>query len=75
MNSIDIRVLEIIETELEKKLDLSEDLFDNGLDSLGVLRLLAMIEEEFSIEIPDEELILENFQTPKNLMDLVNKYV
>lgn len=63
------------ETELETKLELSQDLFDNGLDSLGVLRLLAMLEDEFSIVIPDEELVLENFQTPKNLVDLVEKYV
>ena len=75
MDSITNRVLEIIETELETKLELSQDLFDNGLDSLGVLRLLAMLEDEFSIVIPDEELVLENFQTPKNLGDLVEKYV
>lgn len=74
MDSITNRVLEIIETELETKLELSQDLFDNGLDSLGVLRLLAMLEDEFSIVIPDEELVLENFQTPKNLVDLVEKY-
>ena len=41
MDSITNRVLEIIETELETKLELSQDLFDNGLDSLGVLRLLV----------------------------------
>ena len=75
MDSITNRVLEIIETELETKLELSQDLFDNGLDSLGVLRLLAMLEDEFSIVIPDEELVLENFQTPKILVDLVEKYV
>ena len=75
MNHIANRVLEIVETELETKLELSQDLFDNGLDSLGVLRLLAMLEDEFSIVIPDEELVLENFQTPKNLVDLVRKYV
>ena len=75
MDSITNRVLEIIETELETKLELSQDLFDNGLDSLGVLRLLAMLEDEFSIVIPDEELVRENFQTPKNLVDLVEKYV
>lgn len=75
MDSITNRVLEIIETELETKLELSQDLFDNGFDSLGVLRLLAMLEDEFSIVIPDEELVLENFQTPKNLVDLVEKYV
>lgn len=75
MDSITNRVLEIIETELETKLELSQDLFDNGLDSLGVLRLLAMLEDEFSIVIPDEELVLENFQTPKNLVDLVEKHV
>ena len=60
MNPIANRVLEIVETELETKLELSQDLFDNGLDSLGVLRLLAMLEDEFSIVIPDEELVLAN---------------
>lgn len=75
MNAIEQKVKEIVENELETVLDESQDLFDNGLDSLGVLRLLAMFEDEFSIVIPDEEIILENFQTLRNLADMVNKYV
>jgi len=41
-----------------------EPLLDGGLvDSVGVLRLAAFIEEHFDIQVEDEDLIPENFQT------------
>ncbi|MCC7130981.1 MAG: hypothetical protein B6D39_02360 [Anaerolineae bacterium UTCFX2] len=44
-------------------LDDAEDLFNAGiLDSLAILQLVAFIEENFKIKIPDEDVIFENFQ-------------
>ena len=41
------------------------------MDSLGVIRLAAFLENEFGIRIEDEELIAENFSTLRKLGDLL----
>jgi acyl carrier protein len=39
-----------------------DDLFDTGvLDSAGLLALLAWIEQEFELDIPDDHLLPDNF--------------
>ncbi len=41
-----------------------DSLIETGvIDSLGIVKLLAFLEETFSIRIPDDELIPENFET------------
>jgi acyl carrier protein len=45
-----------------------EALLENGvIDSLGVLDLVAFIEESFAISVLDEDLVPENFQTLERL--------
>ena len=40
----------------------SIDLFEGGyVDSVGLIELLAFIEDEFGIEVPDEELASDEF--------------
>lgn len=40
-----------------------EDLFSAGiLDSLAILQLVAFVEDNFKIKIPDEDVVFENFQ-------------
>jgi acyl carrier protein len=42
----------------------SDPLLESGvLDSLGVLDLVSFVEQEFSVQVADEELVPENFQT------------
>ena len=41
------------------------------LDSLGVIRLAAFLENDLGIRIEDEELIAENFETLRRLSDLI----
>jgi acyl carrier protein len=41
-----------------------EDLLDQGiLDSLGVMKLVIFLEKTFGIEVADEDIVPENFQT------------
>jgi acyl carrier protein len=41
-----------------------DNLIESGIiDSLGILRLLEYLESKFSINISDEELIPENFES------------
>ena len=51
-----------------------DDLLSTGIiDSLGILNLVAFIEERFDNSIPDEDVIYENFCSAKALADyLVN---
>lgn len=68
-------VLEKIKVILAEQFDVEEDSIktetdlqdDLGADSLDVVDLLMSIEDEFEIEIPDEEI--ENIRT---VADLVN---
>ena len=43
---------------------------DLGADSLDTVELVMAFEEEFELEIPDEEA--ENIQTVKNAVDYIN---
>ena len=44
----------------------------NGIvDSLGVLGLVSFVEEEYGIEVADEEVVPENFDSVRNLAKYV----
>ena len=49
-----------------------EDLLLSGLvDSIGVMRLVAFIEETFEIQVPPEDVTIESFST----VDAISSYV
>ena len=51
---------------------LSTQLVESGLvDSVGILLLVRFAEEEFGIRIEPDDLVLENFVTPKAIRDFV----
>ena len=57
------------------KLDEDEDLLSAGiLDSLAILQLVAYIEDQFGIKIPDEDVVFENFQSINALNAYLEKY-
>jgi acyl carrier protein len=41
------------------------------LDSLALLQLVAFVEEEFEVEIPDADVNRGNFETPRSIEALV----
>ena len=48
------------------------DIVGEGLvDSLGIFKLVAFVEETFKITIEPDEVLLENFQTPRALRNLI----
>jgi len=75
MKNINECVQKIVYQEIKQVISDDMNLFENGLDSLGILRVLTYIEEELGIEIPDEELMSENLDTIDKLVNIVNKYV
>jgi len=48
------------------------DLFEGGyVDSVGLAELLAFLEEEFSVAIPDEVLVSDEFTTIEGIARIV----
>ena len=74
MSSTEDRVRRIICEQLgvgEEEVTLPASLIDDlGADSLDTVELVMAFEEEFEIEIPDEEA--EGIQTVKNAVDYIN---
>ena len=58
--------LDIDEDSITTETKISEDL---GADSLDVVELLMAIEEEFGVQIPDEEI--ENFKTVGDVVEYI----
>lgn len=53
---------ELLGDSLEEEIRVEEDLLNSGLiDSLGLMRLIAFIEEEHSIKVPPQDMVIENF--------------
>lgn len=43
------------------------------IDSMGMFHLVAFIESEFSVEVPDEELVPENFGSIEDIARYVRR--
>jgi acyl carrier protein len=54
---------------------LNEDtpLLGNVIDSQGVIQLVSFVQQQFNIEIADEEVTTENLATLKTVVTLVDK--
>ena len=64
------QVIHFIKQELLNGAEVSEeqDLLLSGLmDSIGVMRLVTFIEEEVGIEVPAEDVTIENFTSMETL--------
>ena len=51
-----------------------EDFFDEGLDSMGVMTIISMLQSEFDIEIEPEDITADNFSNMEELAELLKKY-
>ena len=58
----------------DKSLNSDDSLLDKGIiDSTGILEIVAYIEEEFDIEVEDEELIPDNFDSVNKLAEYIRR--
>ncbi|HLB08244.1 MAG TPA: acyl carrier protein [Gemmatimonadaceae bacterium] len=63
---------ELVGEERALKVDASTRLIDSGLiDSMGLMQIIAFIEEQTGVRIPDEEVMPENFQTVDSMVRLI----
>ena len=76
MSSTEDRVIDIVVEQLGLERDKvqigSKFVDDLGADSLDTVELIMQLEEEFDIEIPDEEA--EKITTIQNAVDYINQH-
>lgn len=61
---------ELASEEIDGGLEATEDLLGSGiLDSLGMMNLIAFLEEEFACKVLPEEMVIENFMTVAHIND------
>lgn len=76
MNHIDA-LLKFVGAELVSRntvVQADDELLLSGLvDSLGVVRLIAHIEEVLGVKVPPEEVTLENFQTVRAIAEFLDR--
>lgn len=68
-------IIAYIHGELTTGIEVSEndDLLEEGiLDSMGMIKLVRFIETKFQIQVPFEDMTLENFKTVKKICDYVS---
>ncbi len=71
------KMRQILADQLDAEIDsitLETDIADDlGADSLDVVEMLMSIEDEFEVEIPDEQI--ENLKTVGNVVDYIQEHM
>lgn len=61
-------------TDDQSQLNNADSFMEKGiLDSTGIMEVIFFIEEEFSVQVADEEMIPENLDSVDNLINFINK--
>jgi methoxymalonate biosynthesis acyl carrier protein len=75
----DARLIEFIKTDLARgkvagNLGFSDDLIESEiLDSLGIMKLILFLENNYSVKISDDDLTLENFTSILSINSLIDR--
>jgi acyl carrier protein len=65
-------LLEELASMLGQDVAVDDDLlFEGGLDSFGIMQVVAFLEDTYSIRVPDEKLATANFATAAVIVDWV----
>ncbi len=74
-NEILSKVIKIVDENIENgniEIDqLDADLSELGMDSIAFACIIVALEETFSIEIPDEYLLIAKLNTVKKMIDVI----
>jgi acyl carrier protein len=56
------------------RVELNESLWESGiLDSISIIEFSTEIEDEFDIEIPFDDIVVENFETLERLITYIKR--
>ncbi|SDZ37889.1 phosphopantetheine-binding protein [Bacillus sp. 166amftsu] len=79
MDKTDLRdkVIEKVNEVLYEKVSRedSTNLLKRGLDSISFIRIIVLLEDELEIEIEDDDILLENFNSVDTICNLISKYI
>lgn len=56
-------------------LSMQDSLEDIGLDSINFVTLIVMLEDAFDIQVPEDKLKYENFQTIKKILKVIGELI
>lgn len=57
----------------KKGISETESLLESGIvDSMGILEIVTFIEDQFSIQLSDEEVLADNFATIQSIAELID---
>jgi acyl carrier protein len=51
----------------------SDPLFPDVIDSLGVMEVVAFVEERFDIDVSDDDLLIDNFKSLQAMESLIDR--
>lgn len=77
MNAIEQKIIEHLRARIwsdhqRDELNGQTRLLDSGiLDSMELTTLVSYLESQFAFDVPDDEIVPENFQTPESIANLV----
>ena len=57
--------------ETQPGFGVDSNLYDSGLDSMAIMQLLILIEEEYGVALPESELTRQNFSTVRGVASLI----
>ncbi|MBY0203669.1 acyl carrier protein [Paenibacillus cucumis Kampfer et al. 2016] len=61
------------ELDIEYPEDHDTRLLDQGIDSVGFVKLIVLVESKFNISIPDEDLLFEKFSTAGLILNYLSE--
>ena len=79
MSEFKAKIKEFIKTEVNPDCNLEglgddEPLVDSGIiDSLGILKIMAFLDEEFGVDLSDQQITPDNFKNITSICSLVEK--
>jgi acyl carrier protein len=67
---------ELLHDAMGTPLQDEDQLIESGIiDSLGIMTLLVFVEEKFSLQIPSEDLVPENFDSITTISNLIDRHL
>lgn len=57
--------------ETQPGFNADSNLYESGLDSMAIMQLLILIEEEYGVALPESELTRQNFSTVRSVAGLI----
>lgn len=65
---------ELVFVEQPEQFGDGDDLLEAGLDSMGIMRLVLFVEQEFGVILPDNEIAPENLRTLSALQHWITRH-